>query len=412
MTRLILYIFPVFLVIVQPALSQQGCTDPQAANFDPLALTNDGSCIYTLTQHSAPVITAISGVDETSGLTWAFGRLWTHNDSGGDPELYALDTVTGMIVQKLVLRNAVHTDWEDITAGNGKIFIGDFGNNTGNRTDLRIYVVDSAQWNGPVDSADAQVIYFSYADQSDFSGSNPAHNFDCEAMTFYNDTITLFTKNHGNLWTKRYKIPAIPGTYVALPVDSFAVNGLITGACQWSDSLVVLCGYEPPLYQPFIWFFREFQPGLVFSGHKRRLELGTVINMGQMEGVTLTSLHRGFLSSERVNQLGIPARLYRLDIANYLLSPGLGTSQKNTSPMHLRNINGAYYLSSTEEVPAEITYSIYNASGALVCRKNDTLPCFIRCIPDTAGIYIVLVNHRHQHGMRQTVLELMHHPLK
>lgn len=411
MIRLILYILPVFMV-AQAAYSQQGCTDPQAANYDPQAVTNDGSCIYTLTQYSAPVITAITGVDETSGLTYAFGRLWTHDDSGGAPELYALDTVTGMIVQKLVLKNAVNTDWEDITTGNGKIFVGDFGNNAGSRTDLRIYMIDSAQWNGPVDSVDAQVIYFSYPDQSDFSGSNPAHNFDCEAMTFYGDTIILYTKNHGNQWTKRYTIPAVAGTHVASLTDSFPVNGLITGACQWADSLVILCGYEPPLYQPFVWIFREYLPGMVFSGHKRRLELGTVFNMGQMEGVTLTSLQRGFLSSERVNQLGIPARLYQLDISGYLFSPGLGKNSPASPSMQIRNINGAYYLSSVSNTAADITYSIYNASGALVCQGKDTLPCFIRCIPDTAGYYVILVGRQDQPQAGQTILELMHQPVK
>ena len=31
-------------------------------------------------------------VCETSGLFFHNGRLWTHNDSGGEPILYALDT--------------------------------------------------------------------------------------------------------------------------------------------------------------------------------------------------------------------------------------------------------------------------------------------------------------------------------
>ena len=39
-------------------------------------------------------------VSETSGLFFHNGRLWTHNDSGGKPILYALDTTTFEVVNE------------------------------------------------------------------------------------------------------------------------------------------------------------------------------------------------------------------------------------------------------------------------------------------------------------------------
>lgn len=45
-------------------------------------------------------------VQETSGLFFHNGKIWTHNDSGGQPILYALDTTNFEIVQRITLVNA------------------------------------------------------------------------------------------------------------------------------------------------------------------------------------------------------------------------------------------------------------------------------------------------------------------
>ena len=78
-------------------------------------------------------------VKETSGLFFHNGRLWTHNDSGGKPILYALDTMTFEVVQKVTLSNVKNNDWEDVSSDGENVFVGDFGNNKGNRKNLRIY---------------------------------------------------------------------------------------------------------------------------------------------------------------------------------------------------------------------------------------------------------------------------------
>ena len=78
-------------------------------------------------------------VNETSGLFFHNGRLWTHNDSGGKTVLYALDTTTFEIVQRITLVNAKCKDWEDVCTDGETVFVGDFGNNKGKRKDLRIF---------------------------------------------------------------------------------------------------------------------------------------------------------------------------------------------------------------------------------------------------------------------------------
>ena len=78
-------------------------------------------------------------VKETSGLFFHNGRLWTHNDSGGQPVLYGLDTVNFKVAQRITLANVKNTDWEEVCSDGENVFVGDIGNNRGSRKDLKIY---------------------------------------------------------------------------------------------------------------------------------------------------------------------------------------------------------------------------------------------------------------------------------
>ena len=76
---------------------------------------------------------------ESSGLIYYNNRLITHNDSGNSPQLYELDSLGSQIFRTITINNATNIDWEDITQDDTYIYVGDFGNNSGNRQDLRIY---------------------------------------------------------------------------------------------------------------------------------------------------------------------------------------------------------------------------------------------------------------------------------
>jgi len=88
-----------------------------------------------------------AAVEETSGL--ALGRrtpgvLWTHNDSGNEPVLFALDTA-GVLLGQVRVTGAGLVDWEDLGAGPCEagtcLFIADIGDNLGLRDSVTIYVV-------------------------------------------------------------------------------------------------------------------------------------------------------------------------------------------------------------------------------------------------------------------------------
>lgn len=74
---------------------------------------------------------------EVSGLEASIankGLLWTHNDSGNDPEIFLIDDKTN-IRQTYVLEGINNRDWEDITLGPGPdssknyLYVGEIGDN-------------------------------------------------------------------------------------------------------------------------------------------------------------------------------------------------------------------------------------------------------------------------------------------
>ena len=131
-------------------------------------------------------------VRESSGLFFHNGRLWTHNDSGGKPILYALDTATFEVVQRVTLANAKNKDWEDVCTDGESVFVGDFGNNSGSRKKLRIYTFPLSALPDEGDATlQVDTIVFRFADQTNFEKRKHEHDFDCEAIFATEDHLYL-----------------------------------------------------------------------------------------------------------------------------------------------------------------------------------------------------------------------------
>ena len=86
-------------------------------------------------------------IDEASGLVSSQTHpflLYTHNDSGGDPDIYMIDTM-GRYQGKIHLQGTTNKDWEDIAVGPGKdgelpyIYVGDIGDNKAKRDKVQVY---------------------------------------------------------------------------------------------------------------------------------------------------------------------------------------------------------------------------------------------------------------------------------
>ena len=321
MTVRILFLLAVLFPIVSLA-QLLGCTDPLAQNYNPSATQNDGTCTYAATNVVYPMVDFLgSEIPESSGLEFWDNLLWSHNDSDNSSKFYGFDTITGQTIKSILVENSPQIDWEDMTKDPAHFYIGDFGNNAGTRTNLKVLKIpfDSLSGNA-IDTVNAEFIHFSYPDQTDFSGANPDHNFDCEAFIFFNDSLHLFSKNRSNGYTKHYRLPTQPGTYVATFVDSVFVDGQVTSAAFSTDSLLFLIGYKPPAYSPFAVVFWDYQQMNLFSGNKRRLQLGSVLTMGQQEGACFSTGKKGFISSEQVTALNQASRFFSFDLSPLIVS--------------------------------------------------------------------------------------------
>ncbi len=249
-------------------------------------------------------------VAETSGLIYYNGRLLTHNDSGNDPLIYELDTTSLEVVRRVRVRNAVNTDWEDLAQDDRYIYIGDIGNNAGNRLELGIYRIAKADYDR-ADEVDAELIAFTYEDQpAVLPGANS--DWDAEALLAVGDQLLIFTKQWQSNGTKAYAIPNTPATHRAQLVGSYDAKGLITAAVYNHNSeIVYLLGYNQIL-RPFLLRLSSFRAGDPFSGEVSRLILDN--GLAQAEGITAVGPNRYFFSSERfVNQnppITLEAALY------------------------------------------------------------------------------------------------------
>lgn len=88
-----------------------------------------------------------SEINEASGIVSSRihpSLLYTHNDSGGDPDVYMIDTL-GRYQCTIHLEGVKNYDWEDIAAGPGEqseshyIYVGDIGDNRARRDKIQVY---------------------------------------------------------------------------------------------------------------------------------------------------------------------------------------------------------------------------------------------------------------------------------
>ena len=142
-------------------------------------------------------------ITEASGLQCPTpGLCFTFNDSNDDSRIYRVDE-NGQFISQLVIQGVIQEDFEDIAYSNdGRLFIGDFGNNSNNRQDLRIHILTDYSGSVTVPAT----IEFTYEDQTDFPPSDSDLNYDVEAMIHWQDSLFLFTRNRTNPYNGLTKI--------------------------------------------------------------------------------------------------------------------------------------------------------------------------------------------------------------
>ncbi|MFO7657948.1 MAG: hypothetical protein R6W78_12870 [Bacteroidales bacterium] len=244
---------------------------------------------------------------ESSGIILYDSLIWTFNDSGGEPVIFAIDPQTGEILKSVEIINAANIDWEDIAQNDDYIFVGDFGNNEGSRKDLKIYCLQKKllRKNETLQKVSAEIIEFNYENQKDFVPALYANPFDCEAMIATEDSIYLFTKDWLNLKTALYSLPIAEAQVIAKHIGGFNSDGLITGAdLEKKSGQIALCGYN--LFYPFIIILDN-----IYSTQPiHTIEMEELSGV-QIEGIAMAGKGAYLFSNEKS---AIPQSLHRLKL--------------------------------------------------------------------------------------------------
>ncbi len=257
--------------------------------------------LFTFFSGSAQQLTLETALDatvnETSGLLYLNNTLITHNDSATTNQLFDVDASTGSVTRTVTVTNASNGDWEDLTHDGTYIYIGDFGNYEGSRTNLRIYRILIADYFAST-SVTADVINFSYSDQTDFTPSPTATNFDAEGLIHYNNKLYVFSKNWLNGNSNIYELSKTPGTYSISIVDTIIAQGLISGATYNAlNSGIVLIGYD--FSGAFIIQLSGFNSGLFSNGSVVKTTVSVPTNYSpQIEGIIPINANEYYVSAE------------------------------------------------------------------------------------------------------------------
>ena len=237
--------------------------------------------IFKLKKYKIAVLN--DSIQETSGLNFFDGKLYTFNDSGNPAELYEIDKNSGKIL-KVLKTNTENKDWEALTNDGKNFYIGDFGNNAGTRQHLKIYKIPFQ--NNQLQNDSMKTISFYYPEQKDFTSKNINTDFDLESMIYLNGKIHIFTKEWASKSTTHYTLdPENFENQAAEKVESYKTNFVVTDASYFDKKLYVV-GYTKKT-EVFLDVFTETEPGIFFKEKPKHYYLGTALSIGQIEGISV-----------------------------------------------------------------------------------------------------------------------------
>lgn len=241
-------------------------------------------------------------LDESSGLEVVADKIYSMNDSGGKPELFVFDT-KGNAQEEIKITTAENHDWESLAANSTHFFIGDFGNNSGNRKDLAVYYFSIQDLNK--DKIKADKINFRYANQPNYKQKSRKHSYDGEALIALDEELVIFSKDWAGNTTQVYHLPlntkGKKEEVISIsPSEQMPINALITGAdYDATNQRLILSGYQD--YHNYIWVFENSTPQKFLSNDYKRLRLIGLLG-AQVEGIAFLDKDRILISTEKTKQ--------------------------------------------------------------------------------------------------------------
>ncbi len=247
----------VSLVILLAIVSFFAMSCSQASPGDPHKVNS----AELSTEWAKPVIVGrieSKDVRESSGLAASPCQpnvYWTHNDSGDDAFIFAMDG-TGKDLGSYEVENARNDDWEDIAAykdadGTCYLYIGDTGNNKLERPQLTIYRVKEPTVSSSSHSDEKEPLRTEPAQAAIFKYQDTPHNAETLMVNPKTGDVYVSTKRvDGPSLVFKFK-PSFGSNQVVIAqkVGEISVpsvpNGLLTGGAISPDSKrVILCDYS------------------------------------------------------------------------------------------------------------------------------------------------------------------------
>lgn len=239
-------------------------------------------------------------LEEVSGLTFLNDSvLVAHNDGGDKPILYFLN-LKGEEIHRVLILGASNIDWEDIAYdGKNYLYIGDIGNNNNDRKDLCIYKVNSKNILKK-ESVTSEKINISYSEQKVFPETKQNSHFDAEGMSFYKDSLYIFTKCRTEPFDGKcygYKVATKPGSYKLK--KSFEL--FIGADGWWKDSVT---GTDIQNNKCYILTYNRLLIYTITNGKFKFLKNTLLEPVSQIEAITVNSEEEIYIADEKQELLG------------------------------------------------------------------------------------------------------------
>lgn len=186
----------------------------------------------------------VARIPEASGVVASHrhpGVFWVHNDSGNPPLLFAV-RAEGRIVGRFRV-GVANVDWEDIALDDqGRLYLGDIGNNDGRLPLRAIYRLDEPDPSKPIDRPLAATLATFY------SPTSATGRFDAEAMILNGPEMILVAKAHDGREAELLAVPLDPPAPLIRPARPRLLGRLakftepVTGASVSRDgTLLAVC---------------------------------------------------------------------------------------------------------------------------------------------------------------------------
>lgn len=177
-------------------------------------------------------------IRESSGIVASkqyAGVYWTLNDSGNPSVLYATKR-NGELIKKIKVNGARNFDWEALANDDkGQLWIGDIGNNSRMRFNLKVVVVKEPN---PKTDTEAQVI-------AKYPYRYPADNVDAEGLFIANNLPYIVSKEQTKAVLYRFPELKEDRKQTLENVGEFTGARLVTGAGISEDGKrIAICTYN------------------------------------------------------------------------------------------------------------------------------------------------------------------------